>query len=368
MGDMILSINPGGGSTKIGLFRLAAAGQVEEDWTENIRHGYQELDRFPSTVAQEEFRRDAVLAACGAHDLPRDRLASVAGRGGPLAPMPGGVYEVSEIMLRHIRAGRVQADHPSLLGALLAHQLAVPLGIPAYIVDPVSTDELLPEARLSGMPGIDRVSLTHALNIKSMCRAAARRLGKAYEELSLVGVHLGSGASVTSHHHGRMIDLNDSASEGPFGTQRSGGLPTRALLKWAMAGGIPERELHATLMRKGGLAAYTGSDDFPELLRRRRDGDAAADLVYSALLLQVKKEIGAYAAVLDGRVDAVVIGGGLAYEKDFTTDLEEVVKWIAPVMIFPGEDELKALAEGAARTVTGLEQPRRYEEEVVDEI
>lgn len=360
MNSVILAINPGGGSTKVGLYELLEDGTTKALWSVNLRHPYQELQAFRGTLEQLSYRKELISGALKSKADSSGPLAAVVGRGGPLKPLPGGVYRVTAAMIEDIQSGNVQADHPSLLGALLAYELAEPLAIPSFIVDPVCTDEMNEEARVSGFPGIERRSLTHALNIKAMCRNAARALKLPAGAVNLVAVHLGSGISVVAYRQGRMIDLNDSSGEGPFGTQRAGGLPIRELLHWMQKQSISATEMESLLLKKSGLAAYTGSDEFTTLLSRYEQDDHDAIVLYRALLLQLKKEIGAYAAVLDGAVQAIVIGGGMANSERLIADLTAGVSWIAPVLVFPGEDELLALADGAARTLCGLEPVLDY--------
>jgi len=356
--DVILAVNPGGGSTKLGLF--AYTSSVELLWTETIRHAHNDVSRYPTVLDQFEWRKDLTLDACDRRGLPWDRLAAVAGRGGPLKPLPGGVYTVDQAMLDDIYRGNVQAEHPSTLGALIAVDLARRVNVPAFIVDPPCVDELLPEARISGHPEIRRRSLTHALNIRDMCKRFAAARGCRYESLRLVVCHLGSGISVTAHRAGQMIDVTDSSGEGPFGPQRCGGLPSRGLARLCFAPDATLEKIDQHLIRGGGLVAYTGTDDFQVLLDRAYGGDEHAMLLYQAMVLQIKKEIGAYAAVLDGRVDAVLIGGALLHAPQLAADLSAGLSWIAEVVLYPGDDELGALARGVARVLTGDERVRDY--------
>ncbi len=359
----VLSINPGGGSTKVGLFRF---GEVEEViWKETIRHTREELSRFESVLEQWEWRRDLIGDICEARGMDWGALSAAAGRGGPFRPLPGGVYAVSDYMIRDMEKGDYQAEHPSLLGAPLARTFADKAGVPSYIVDPVCTDEFIAESRISGHPEIQRRSLTHALNLKAMCRRAAVEMNRRYEELRIVAVHLGSGASVSAHISGKIIDANDSSGEGPFCTQRSGGLPCRELIKWLFRTGNGLRYMEKTLLQRSGIFAYIGTDSFPELKKLMDKGDGKAFMIYKGLLHQLKKEIAAYAGVLDGKVDLIVIGGGLLFDEDFAEELKEAIEWIAPVKIYPGEDELLALAQGAYRVLAGLEKPRDYAAEII---
>ncbi len=355
MSDSLLIINPGGISTKVAVFD----GQ-EPRFVEIIRHRADELDRFSGVIDQEPFRRQIILDLLAARGIELESFSAVVGRGGALKPLSSGTYRVEPEMVEDIRAGRVFVDHASNLGPLLAYGLAGKAGIPAFIVDPVSVDEFTPEARLSGLPELERASMSHALNLKMICRQAAASLGRKYEDVNLVAAHLGSGITVSAHRRGRMIDVNNAVDGGPFAPTRTGGLPTTGLIKLCFSGKYDRAQLLNLATKRGGLLAYLGTSDGEEIEKRVADGDRQARLVYDAMILQIAKEIGAMAAVLDGRVDAVVLTGGLACGRYLIDALKDRVSFLGQVLVFPGEDEMKALALGALRVLSGEEGARDY--------
>jgi butyrate kinase len=335
----ILSINPGATSTKVALYEGERPVRVEV-----IRHSPEDLSSFKSTLDQLGYRKDLVLKFLEENRVKVAELSAVVGRGGPFKPLESGTYLVSEQMLSDIRSGKVQADHPSNLGALIAHEIVRGTEVPAFIVDPVSVDEFVPEARISGLPQIERKSLSHALNQKMVARKAAKKLGKRYEELNLIIVHLGSGISVSSHLKGRMIDVNNANDMGPFSPQRVGALPVTGLARLCF----------------GGLLAHLGTDNVEEVEKRIDGGDQRAKLVYDAMIYQIAKEIGAMATTLGGLVDAVILTGGISNSKRLTDSITRKIGFIAQVLIFPGEDEMEALTLGALRVISGEEKAKEY--------
>jgi butyrate kinase len=351
----ILSINPGATSTKVALYSNETPVKVE-----TIRHSAEDLSSFKGTLDQLDYRRDLVLKFLERNEVKVTDLAAVVGRGGPFKALESGAYLVSEKMLSDIRSGNVQADHPSNLGALIAHGLVKGTDVPAFIVDPVSVDEFIPEARISGLPQIERKSLSHALNQKMVARKAAKRLGKKYEELNMIVVHLGSGISVSSHRRGRQIDVNNANDMGPFSPQRVGALPVTGLAKLCYSGQYTQKEMIQLLTKRGGLLAHLGIDDVQDVERRIGDGDEKAKLVYDAMVYQIAKEIGAMGTTLDGQVDAIVLTGGIANSKRLTGAITRKVEFISPVLVFPGEDEMEALTLGGLRIISGEEKAKEY--------
>jgi butyrate kinase len=276
-----------------------------------------------------------------------------------LEPLASGAYIVNDAMLDDLRQAR-RGEHASNLGAFLARGLAQEAGCPAFVVDPVSVDEWEPVARLSGLAGLDRECLSHALNTKAVAKRFARQTGRPYDTLRLVVAHLGSGISISAHREGRMVDVCNPREEGPFSADRAGGLPAIKLLDLAFSGQTTHDELVRSIFREGGVYSYLGTRDLADVERRVETGDADATLVVDAMLYQIAREIGAMATVLNGRVDAILLTGGMAHSLRYTEDLTRRVDWIAPVHVFPGEDELRALAEGALRVVLGEEGAREY--------
>ena len=355
MAHKILSINPGATSTRVALYQDAKPIKVEL-----IRHSPDDLSTFKHTLDQLDYRLGLILEFLQQNGVKVKDLSAVVGRGGPFKPLESGTYTVSSKMLSDIRAGNVQADHPSNLGALIAHEITKDTKVPAFIVDPVSVDEFPPVARISGLPQLERRSLSHALNIKMVARKAAFRLGKKYEDLNLIIVHLGSGISVSSHLKGRMIDVNNANDMGPFSPQRAGALPATGLAKLCFSGKYTQPEMYTLLTKKGGLLAYLGTDNVEEVEKRIDQGDQKAKLIYEAMVYQIAKEIGAMATTLDGKVDAVVLTGGIANSKRLVDLITSKVKFIADVLVYPGEDEMEALTLGALRVLSGEESFKRY--------
>jgi butyrate kinase len=352
----ILAINPGSTSTKIALFH-----NEKEIFQETIRHSPEELKPYPKIIDQYIFRKETILKILDKKEINIRKLNAVVGRGGLLKPISGGTYIVNEKMVNDLKQG-LYGEHASNLGGLLAFEISRNLDIPAFIVDPVVVDEMEPIAKISGTPEIERKSIFHALNQKAMARRAAGDLGKNYEEINLVVVHLGGGISVGAHKKGKVIDVNNALDgDGPFSPERSGGLPFGALMKMCYNGKYSYDELRRKLIGRGGLVAYLGTNDGREVKKRIDAGDEQAKLIYKAMAYQVGKEIGSQCAVLKGDIDAIVLTGGLAYDNMFIDWIKEMVSFMAPVMVYPGEDELLALAHGALRVIIGGEKAKTYE-------
>ncbi len=351
----VLAINPGSTSTKTALF-----DGRDPAFSETITHAASDLAAFAHIADQHALRRDAVLSALTRHNAPVSSLVAVVGRGGMLRPVPSGTFLVNRKMLDELRAGGPR-EHASNLGAIVAHEIASLAGIPAYIVDPVCVDEFEPLARISGLPEIERRSLSHALNLKATARRAASDLGQPYESLDLVVVHMGGGISVSPHRHGRMIDVNQALDgTGPFSPERAGGLPVGDVLRLSYSGRYTYDQLFRRIAGQGGLVAHLGTNDALEVERRIAGGDQHARLIYEAMAYQIAKEIGAMATVLNGHVDAIVLTGGLAHSQMLCGWIRERVAWIAPIMIYPGQDEMRAMVEGVLRVLEGGEPALEY--------
>ena len=352
----ILAINPGSTSTKIAVY----LGERSE-LVKNIRHSDADMEQFRGRpiLDQKEFRSaqiEATLKEAG-HDI--SELDAVVGRGGLLPPLESGTYLVNEEMLEELRLAR-RGEHASNLGAVLAHSIAQRAGVQAYIVDPVSVDEWPERARLSGSALLERQCLSHALNSKAVAKRYAREQGKRYESLRLIVAHLGSGISVSAHENGRMVDVTNSREEGAFSTERAGGVPAMQLVELCFGGKYTQKQVDALLFRDGGLYSYLGTKDLTEVERRLQAGDARAEAVFDAMIYQIGKEIGAMAVVLHGHVDALLFTGGMAHSQRLVSALSGYVIWIAPVVVYPGEDELQALTEGVLRVLRGEEKPRFF--------
>jgi butyrate kinase len=360
----VLTINPGSTSTKVALYE-----DEHPLFVETIPHSAEEIAAFPHIAAQYAFRRDAVLSLLDEHGIRPDSLDAVVGRGGILKPIPSGTYRVNEKMLDELRPQPDEGlrhpkerEHASNLGAIIAEEIARRAGIPAFIVDPVCVDEFDEIARISGLPEIERRSLSHALNLKAAARRAARELGKRYEEVNLVVAHLGGGISVSPHRGGRMVDVNQALDgTGPFAPERAGGLPVGDVIRLCYSSKYTYEEMIKKIAGRGGLVAHLGTNDARQVERRIiEEGDEHARLIYQAMAYQIAKEIGLMATVLKGDMDAIVLTGGLARSEMLVAWIVERVEWIASVLIYPGEDEMLAMAQGALRVLRGEEKTRDY--------
>lgn len=352
---MILAINPGSTSTKIGLFE-------DENliFEEVIRHSEKEIGEFNLISDQYEFRKELILKALKDNKVDLKKLDIVVARGGLLRPIEGGTYSVNADMIRDLRRG-VSGQHASNLGGLLAWDFAKEYDLQAYIVDSVVVDELDPLARISGLDLIERRSIFHALNQKAQARRYAKLKNTKYEDLKLIVAHLGGGISVGAHSGGRVIDVaNALDGEGPFSPERSGGLPLRDIIDLCFSGEYSEREIRKMVTGKGGLVSYLDTNDARKVVDMIKKGDDYAELIYKAMAYQVSKEIGALASVLKGKVDAIILTGGIAHDGLFVSYIKERVSFISQVVVFPGEEELKALNQGVLRVLRGEEKLKVY--------
>ena len=354
MSYRILTIDPGSTSTKIGVF-----DDEKMLFEENLHHSAEELAQFETIPQQEAFRRRLVLKALEEHHIPLESLSAVCGRGGVLKPVHGGTYLTTDAMIDTLKKGPY-GHHASNLGGLLAREIGSALHIPSYIVDPVVIDEMADVARYAGHPLFQRVSIFHALNQKAVAKRFAKEQGKKYEELNLIVCHMGGGVSIGAHMKGSVVDTQNALDgEGPFSPERSGSLPTGQLVKQCYSGKYTEAEMHRMLSGRGGLVAYTGSNDMRYLLAQAEHDKKIAGVV-DAFHYQIGKEIGAMAAVMHGKVDQIILTGGIAYGKETVDAISEMVGWIAPITVYPGEDELLALAQGALRVLKGEEKAQEY--------
>jgi butyrate kinase len=350
----ILAINPGSTSTKCALFT-----DDHPDWVKHIRYSDDELAPYRGRpiLEQQSFRLAHIESALGESELDLRHIDAVVARGGLLSPILSGTYLVNERMLQELRLAR-RGQHASNLGAFLAHSIADKTGVAAYVVDPVSVDEWQECARFSGSALLQRQCLSHALNTKAVAKRFARESGRSYESLRLVIAHLGSGISVSAHENGLMVDVTNSREEGAFSADRAGGVPSMQLVELCFSGRYSQKQVEELLFGEGGLYGYLGTKDLVEVERRIIDADRRAHTVFSAMVYQIAKEIGAMATVLCGKVDALVITGGMAHSQRLVDMLSQHVRWIAPIAFYPGEDELQALAEGALRVLRQEEEAR----------
>jgi len=350
----VLVINPGAASTKFGVFD----GDVMLV-NYKVEHAAEDMAPFNRVFDQYQYRLDLIINTLEAVGIQLKTFHAIAGRGGLLKPLAGGTYEVNELMVEDLKKAE-RGEHASNLGAVMSAHLAKELGIPAFIVDPVSVDEMEAVARLSGLPDIPRISMSHALNMKAVARKVARDIERKYEDVNLIVAHLGSGVSVAPHYRGKMIDVNNAKEEGPFSPDRCGGLPAGLLVKLCFSGTYTQKELEDKMISTGGLYAYLGTKDVRETEKLAARGDQQAEVVLQAMAYQVAKEIGAMATVLSGVVDRIILTGGIAYSVKIVKAITDRVEYIAPVVVVPGEKELESLAMGAMRVLSGEERAHVY--------
>jgi len=357
---LILVINPGGSSTKVAVFR-----ETRPVFSENIEHPAAHLAKYKMVLDQYRMRKEAILDALKRNKVDPGSIEAIVTRGGPLMSVPGGVYRITVRVVADIRQGRVQTVHPSLLGPLVAHELAEEIGIAAYFVDPESTDELWEMARVTGLKGITRVALSHALSCRTVATAAAARLGKPYSRCNFVTAHLGSGFTIAAHVQGRQVDATNANDEGPFSPQRAGSIPLSGIIHLCFSGRYSERDVLDLVQRRGGVYSYFGTDDIRKLEELKAKRNAQAALLYDALVYQIAKWIGAYTVVCRGRLDGIVLTGGLVKSKRF---LSELKKWIGPLskhlFVFSDEEEMPAMAARLLAALRGRDRVKLYEKEV----
>ena len=353
---LILAINPGSTSTKFALFE-----EGDLIFEKTLRHSAADLKNFAKISDQFHFRKDLIMKELADRRVDFIRIAAIVGRGGLIKPIESGIYKVNEKMKYDLTTG-VHWEHASNLGGLIADDIASALpGAKAYIVDPVVVDELQPVARISGHPAIERISIFHALNQKAVARAYAGSVKRKYEEMNLVVVHMGGGISVGAHKQGRVIDVNNALhGDGPFSPERSGGLPSRQLTDLCFSGKYSYEEIISMITGKGGIVAYLGTNNFIEACSMADKGDPMAILIREAIAYQISKEIGAMATVLEGKVDAIILTGGLAYQESHVERIKKMVGSIAEIVVYPGEDEIKALAFNGLMALDGKIEIKTY--------
>lgn len=327
---------------------------------ETLRHSTADIETYFNISDQLDFRMKIILSTLNKKTIDLSKLSAVVGRGGLLKPIDSGTYLVNEAMLDDLRIGLL-GQHASNLGGILAYEIARPLNIPAYIVDPVVVDEMEEVAKISGISGIRRSSIFHALNQKAVARRYAQEIAKDYQKLSLIVTHVGGGISVGAHKNGRVIDVNNALDgDGPFTPERSGELPVREVVKMCFSGKYTFEMMNKKINGQGGYVDHLGTIDALQVEKAAENGDKKAQLIQDALCYQVAKEIGKYATVLAGKVDAILITGGMAYSQYVVNYIKERVEFIAPIKVYPGEDELLALAQGGSRVLNGEEEAKKY--------
>jgi len=352
----ILAINPGSTSTKVAVYE-----NEEKVLVKNIKHSTEELAHFKNIASQYEFRKEAVLKELITGGLDINSIDIIIGRGGLVHPVTSGIFEVNEAMINDL-FNPPMGEHASNLGGLIAHDIAKSLNnVRAYITDPVVVDEMKDIARVAGHPLFKRVSIFHALNKKAIARRYAKDAGKVYEELNLIVVHLGGGISVGAHEKGNVVDVNNALNgEGPFSPERSGTLPAWQLAQLCFSGKYTLAEVKKMITGLGGFVAYVGNNDAYEIEKRCQAGDTLAQFYSDAMAYQVAKEIGSAGAVLKVKVDCILLTGGIAYNKQFCSFIEDMVSFIAPVKVYPGEDEMYALAMNGLMVLRGEMQTKIY--------
>ncbi|MGL5328078.1 MAG: butyrate kinase [Peptostreptococcaceae bacterium] len=350
-----LIINPGSTSTKISIY-----DNENEFLTKTIAHSSEVINQYKEIYDQFDFRKEIIMKTLEEENINLKELSAIIARGGNMKPVRGGTYQVNEEMLKDLKVG-VMGQHASNLGGGLAYSIAYELGLNAYVVDPVVVDEFEPFARLSGSPLIPRKSKDHPLNCKAVGRAAAKEMGGTYDDFNFVIAHLGGGISVGAHKKGKMIDVNNALDgDGPFSPERTGALPFGTVMDLCYSGKYTKSELRKQFVGGGGLVAYLGTNDGREVGRRIKEGDEYAKLIYQGMAYQISKEIGACSTVLKGKVDAILLTGGLAYDDMLMGWIKERVGFIADVKVFPGENEMIALSQGVLRVLRGKEDLQEY--------
>lgn len=355
MSNKLLIINPGSTSTKIGVYE-----DTKELFEETLRHSSEEIGKYETIFDQIDFRKEIIVNILKEKNFDLNTLAAVVGRGGMLRPIESGTYKVNDTMLEDLKVG-VQGQHASNLGGILADRIAKELNIPAFIVDPVVVDELDEVARVSGVPELPRLSKFHALNQKAVAKRYAKENNIRYSDLNLIVVHMGGGVSVGAHKKGRVVDVNNALDgEGPFSPERAGTVPVGDLIKLCYSNKYTEKEIYSKIIGKGGYVAYLNTNDARDVLKLVEEGDKEAKLYLDAFIYQIAKAVGANATVLGGKVDSIILTGGIAYSDVVVEALKSRIGWISNVTVYPGEDELLALAEGALRVLNGEEEAKEY--------
>lgn len=354
----ILVINPGSTTTKVAIFN----GE-ECILSHSLFHSVEQIKKFTHICQQKDMRLEMIYDWLNENDCRMEDFDAVVARGGLLRPMPGGTYKVTYKMLDDLMIG-IQGQHASNLGGIMAFEMADKVGKPSFIVDPVAVDEVEDVTRISGIADIDRKSLVHALNVKAVIRRVCNENNLDYNKCNFVVAHMGGGITVSPVRCGRILDCNNANEDGPLSPERTGGLPVGPLVRMAYSGKYTMQELRNKITREGGLVAYLGTNDGREVEKRIEAGDEKAKFIFEAMAYQMSKEIGGMAVALEGKIDAVILTGGMAYSKLITDYITDHVKFLAPVKIVPGEDEMLALAQGALRVLNGEEKAKIYDEEV----
>lgn len=350
----ILVINPGGTSTKISVFE-----DEQEVLKTNITHTQDELKNFSNVFEQFGYRKNLIFKTLSENQFPIESFDCIVGRGGLMKAIEGGTYSVNDKMIEDMK-NAINGEHPSNLGSVIAKDIGDQLGVPSFVVDPVSVDEFDDVSRVTGISDIEKASWMHALNQKAVCRKTAEEMGGKYNDYNFIVAHLGSGISIAAHKKGRMIDGSGGRSDGPFSPERSGGLPTYALIQLCYSGKYTYKEMVNKVSNIGGMYDYLGTKDLVEVENRVSNGDDKAKLILNAFIYKVAKEIAMYGASLYGEVDKIILTGGISHSKLITEEIIKRVSYLAPVKIIPGEMEMEALALGALRVLNNIEKAKIY--------
>ena len=350
----LLVINPGGTSTKVAVYE-----DKKEVLKKNITHTGEDLKQFPHVFDEYEYRKNMIVDVLKEEGFSLDQFDCVVCRGGLMKAIPGGTYRVNDRMVEDLK-NAINGEHASNLGAVIARNIGDEIGVPSFVVDPVSVDEMIPEARITGISDLEKFSWFHALNHKAVSRKVAEDMGGKYEDFNFIVAHLGSGISIVAHEKGKMIDGSGGRTDGPFSPERSGGLLAYQLIELCYSGKYTREQMVRKVSAEGGMYDYLGTKDAREVEERAANGDEKAKLILDAFIYQVAKEIALYGASLKGKVDRVIFTGGIAYAEKIVHDVYEKVAYLAPKAVVPGEMEMEALALGALRVLSGEEEAKEY--------
>ena len=347
----ILTINPGSTSTKIALFK-----DNELEFEQVLRHPAEELNQFSKLIDQYEYRKEKIINFLEEKNITLKDLDAISCRGGLIGPIPSGTYTINDSLFTRLSTDVV---HASNLAGIIGYNLSKELGIPSYITDPVTVDEMAPIAKVTGIPGIERKSKFHALNQKAIARRAAKQLNRRYDESNFIVIHIGGGISIGAHEKGKVIDVHNVIDgDGPMAPTRAGSIPVEAVIDLCFSGKYTRTELKEYVSQRAGLTDYLGTSDVRDVQEMMEQGNEQAKMLYEAMAYQICKNVGAMATVLKGKIDAIVVTGGVAYSKQFIRLLKERIDFLGEVIVIPGEEEMLALAEGALRVLTGEEEAK----------
>ncbi|MBU3811044.1 MAG: butyrate kinase [Candidatus Niameybacter stercoravium] len=347
----ILTINPGSTSTKIALFK-----DNELEFEQVLRHPAEELNQFSKLIDQYEYRKEKITNFLEEKNIALKDLDAISCRGGLIGPIPSGTYTINDSLFTRLSTDVV---HASNLAGIIGYNLSKELGIPSYITDPVTVDEMAPIAKVTGIPGIERKSKFHALNQKAIARRAAKQLNRKYDESNFIVIHIGGGISIGAHEKGKVVDVNNVIDgDGPMAPTRAGSIPVEGVIDLCFSGKYTRTELKEYVSQRAGLTDYLGTSDVRDVQEMMEQGNEQAKMLYEAMAYQICKNVGAMATVLKGKIDAIVVTGGVAYSKQFIRLLKERIDFLGEVIVIPGEEEMLALAEGALRVLTGEEEAK----------